>query len=61
MAAGRLLVYDPISRVATTLVDGLNFANGVAVSHDQTYVLVNETGKYRVIRYWIAGPQEGAG
>jgi len=57
--SGRLLVYDPVSQKATTLVDGLTFANGVAVSHDQTYVLVNETGKYRVIRYWIAGPKKG--
>jgi len=56
---GRLLVYDPLSHKTTTLVDGLNFANGVAVSHDQTYVLVNETGNYRVIRYWIAGPRKG--
>jgi sugar lactone lactonase YvrE len=56
---GRLLVYDPATRETKTLLDGLNFANGVAVSHDQTYVLVNETGSYRVIRYWIAGPKKG--
>lgn len=56
---GRLLVYDPATGKATTLLKGLNFANGVAVSHDQTYVLVNETGTYRVIRYWIAGPKKG--
>jgi sugar lactone lactonase YvrE len=37
----------------------LNFANGVAVSHDQTYVLITETGSYRIIRYWIAGPNRG--
>jgi sugar lactone lactonase YvrE len=45
---GRLLCYDPITRKATTLMRGLNFANGVAVSHDQKYLLVNETGSYRV-------------
>lgn len=56
---GRLLVYDPATRKATTLLKGLNFANGVAVSHDQTSVLVNETGSYRVTRYWIAGPKKG--
>ncbi len=56
---GRLLVYDPAMGTATTLLDGLNFANGVAVSHDQNYVLVNETGSYRVVRYWIAGPHKG--
>jgi sugar lactone lactonase YvrE len=56
---GRLLVYDPATGVTKTLLDGLNFANGVAVSHDQKYILVNETGGYRVIRFWIAGPKKG--
>ena len=48
---GRLLVYDPETGRATTLLDGLSFANGVAVSPDQSFVLVNETGEYRVIRH----------
>ena len=56
---GRLLVYDPTTNETRTLLDGLNFANGVAVSHDQKYVLVNETGSYQVIRYWISGPKKG--
>ena len=56
---GRLIVYDPATGEAKTLLDGLNFANGVAVSHDQNYVLLNVTGSYRVIRYWIAGPKKG--
>lgn len=56
---GRLLVYEPATGKAKTLLKGLNFANGVAVSHDQSYVLVNETGSYRVIRYWITGPKKG--
>jgi hypothetical protein len=56
---GRLIVYDPTTRAAKTLLDGLNFANGVAVSHDQSYVLVNETGSSRVIRFWIKGQKKG--
>lgn len=56
---GRLLVYDPAGGKAKTLLDGLNFANGVAVSHDQRAVLVNETGNYRVLRFWIEGPRKG--
>lgn len=57
--SGRLLVYDPATRQARTLLRGLTFANGVAVSHDQQSVLVNETGSYRVIRVWIAGSRAG--
>jgi len=56
---GRLIVYDPATGKASTLISGLNFANGVAVSPDQSFVLVNETGNYRVLRYWISGPQKG--
>lgn len=56
---GRLLVWEPETGKARTLLKGLNFANGVAVSHDQNFVLVNETGSYRIIRYWIAGPKKG--
>ncbi|HEA68089.1 MAG TPA: SMP-30/gluconolactonase/LRE family protein [Desulfobacterales bacterium] len=56
---GRLLVFDPATGGTKTLLDGLHFANGVAVSHDQNSVLVNETGGYRVVRFWIAGPKKG--
>jgi len=56
---GRLLVFDKADGKAKTLLEDLNFANGVAVGHDQTYVLVNETGNYRVIRYWLTGPKKG--
>jgi hypothetical protein len=45
--------------VAKTLLKGLTYANGVAISHDQTFVLVSEMGEYRVIRFWIAGPEKG--
>ncbi|PIP38270.1 MAG: strictosidine synthase [Desulfobacterales bacterium CG23_combo_of_CG06-09_8_20_14_all_51_8] len=58
-ANGRLIVYDPATGKASTLISGLSFANGVAVSPDQSFVLINETGNYRVLRYWIAGPQKG--
>lgn len=57
--SGRLLVYNPADGTTHTLVDGLTFANGVAVSPDQRFVLVNETGMYRVLRYWLQGPNAG--
>jgi sugar lactone lactonase YvrE len=56
---GRLIMYDPKTGEAKSLLEGLNWANGVAVSHDQTFVLVNDMGSYRIIRYWIAGPRKG--
>jgi sugar lactone lactonase YvrE len=56
---GRLIAYDPRTGRARAVAAGLNFANGVAVAHDQTFVLVNETGAYRVLKHWIAGPARG--
>jgi sugar lactone lactonase YvrE len=56
---GRLLEYDPVRGRARTIASGLAFANGVAVSPDQQFVLVCETGAYRVTRVWIDGPRRG--
>ena len=52
---GRLLMYDPASGRTSVALDGLQFANGVAVSHDGRSVLVVETGSYRVLRMPIDG------
>lgn len=57
---GRLLRYDPVSEATETLVDNLYFANGVAVGPEGDYVLVTETSRYQVTRYWINGPKAGS-
>lgn len=56
---GRLLAHDPETGQTRVLLDGLYFANGVAVSPKGDYVLVNETWRYRVLRYWLAGSRAG--
>jgi sugar lactone lactonase YvrE len=56
---GRLLAYYPDRKMVSVLLDGLYFANGVAVSHDQRSVLVVETGRYRIQRYWLSGSNRG--
>jgi sugar lactone lactonase YvrE len=55
---GRLLAYDPRTKKTRTVLNKIYFANGVAVSPDQSFVLVAETGLYRVIRIWLAGPKQ---
>jgi sugar lactone lactonase YvrE len=57
---GRLIRYDPARRRAEVLLDGLYYANGVALSSREDYVLVCETFRYRIVRYDLAGPQRGA-
>ena len=56
---GRLLAYDPQINETSLLLDGLYFANGVALAPDESYVLVNESSLGRVRRYWLAGPNTG--
>ena len=56
---GRLMAFDPQTQTPRTLLKGLYFANGVAVSPDQSFVLVAETGKYRIRRLWLKEPKEG--
>jgi len=56
---GRLLRYDFQSGKTSVLLDKLEFANGVTLGPDDAYVLVNETGAYRISRYWLSGPKAG--
>jgi sugar lactone lactonase YvrE len=57
---GRVIEFDPRSGHASILVDGLNFANGVAIAPDDRYLLIAETGSYRILRHWLQGPQAGS-
>lgn len=47
-STGRVLEFDPASGRTRVVANGLSFANGVALSQDEKYLFVNETGKYRV-------------
>lgn len=56
---GRLLRYDPQTKNTEVLLDGLYFANGVALSQHEDFVLANETYRYRIARLWLTGPLAG--
>ncbi|MEM6927726.1 MAG: SMP-30/gluconolactonase/LRE family protein [Myxococcota bacterium] len=56
---GRILVHDPATGRTTTIVDGLDFANGVALSDDESLLYVAETGTYRVLAHHLSGPRKG--
>src|SRR5262249_11217076 len=57
--SGRLLRYDPRTKQTSVLLRDLWFANGVALSWDEDSVLVCETYRYRILRYWLQGPKAG--
>jgi YD repeat-containing protein len=56
---GRLLRYHPKTKQTELLLDGLHFANGVALSQGEDFVLVVETYRHRIRRYWLKGEQTG--
>ena len=41
------------------LLDHLDFANGVALAADESFLVVAETTAYRLTRYWLTGPEAG--
>ncbi len=55
---GRLVRRAPDGE-ATALLDGLQFANGVALSSDGASVVVAETSVRRLQRVFVAGPRAG--
>jgi sugar lactone lactonase YvrE len=57
-ATGRLFRRTPDGEV-TELLGGLEFANGVALAADGSYVAVAETGTCRLHRVWLTGAQVG--
>ena len=58
-ADGRLLRWDPVTRKTIVLADGFSYANGVALSADESWLAVVETNFARVHRHWLRGPRSG--
>ena len=56
---GSVFAFDPASGTATRLMTNLNYANGVAVSQDGSFLLVAETSEYRILKYWLRGELQG--
>jgi len=57
--AGSLYQFNPISKEVKTLIAGTFFGNGVVISKDETYILMVETTKYRILKYWLKGDNAG--
>jgi sugar lactone lactonase YvrE len=58
-ATGRLLSFNEATGETRVHIEGLGFANGVALGPNDDYVLVNETMRYRTKRLWLKGLKAG--
>jgi sugar lactone lactonase YvrE len=56
---GRVIAYDPATAESNVLLDGLAYANGIAISEDGDFLLIVEMNEYRILKYWLAGPRRG--
>jgi len=57
---GRLLRWHEFGPGCEEMVPDLHFANGVAVAEDGSFVLINETSRYRVLKLWVGGERSGS-
>ncbi len=58
-ATGRLLKYVPATKELSLVADGFAFTNGVALSGDESFLVVSETGAYRLWRVGLTGERAG--
>lgn len=56
---GSLFSYTPGSGTVQRLATGLGFANGLALSADERFLVVAETTRFRLNRFWLTGPKAG--
>lgn len=57
--SGRLIHFERKTGKLTVILDNLWFANGVALSPDEDFVLVAETHGSRIQRYYLKGEKKG--
>ena len=57
---GRIIEFDPQTGQSSTLMTGLTFANGVAIDEAGQFLLVAETGEYRIHKVSLQAGNRGA-
>ncbi|XP_014205300.1 adipocyte plasma membrane-associated protein-like [Copidosoma floridanum] len=57
--SGRLIRYNAANKKNQVLVHDLGFANGVALSEDESFVIVSETSTSRITKYNLKGSNAG--
>lgn len=57
--SGRLFHYNRATKQNKMLIDELYFANGVALSPNEDFIVVSETGASRLQRYHLKGSKAG--
>jgi hypothetical protein len=56
---GRMLKYDPSKKLSEVLMDDMFFANGIAMSEKEDFLVVNELGFNKIWKYHLKGEKAG--
>jgi sugar lactone lactonase YvrE len=56
---GRLIAFFPETGQAEVLLDGLYFPNGILLAPDESFLLITESFRYHIRRYWLSGERAG--
>ncbi len=52
-------MYDPRDQSTAVVTEGIWFANGVALSGDESFLVISETFGCRLLRHWLKGERAG--
>ncbi|XP_013792746.2 adipocyte plasma membrane-associated protein-like, partial [Limulus polyphemus] len=56
---GRIIKFDPSTKETEVLLENLYFPNGIQLAADGKSLLIAESNKLRIIRYYFRGPNKG--
>ena len=56
---GGVYAYDPVQDELRMISEGHYFANGLALATDESYLLLSETTKYRILKIWLDNDRVG--
>lgn len=57
--SGRVLKWDPATKLTSLVAGGFSFPNGIALAPDESFLVVAETGAYQLWKLWLTGPKAG--
>nr|XP_012233601.1 PREDICTED: adipocyte plasma membrane-associated protein-like [Linepithema humile] len=57
--SGRLIRYNAAKKRNEVLIRNIGFANGVVLNDDESYVIVSDMTKHRLLKYNLKGPKTG--
>lgn len=56
---GRLLSYNPTTKKTKIELEGMRFANGIALGPNDEYLLITETFGMKINKFWLKGAKKG--